>query len=108
MNWPKRIRIQERHFVNFARLDGTEDEPSNAGSVLGNICVRTDACEGNIDGDSVVGPGDVGLLKLDFARADCLDDGKACAADIDGDGVVGPGDVGLLRTDFARNNCGCP
>lgn len=95
-------------FVNFARLDGTADEPTNTGTIVGQVCVRTDACEGNIDGDIVVGPGDVGLLRLDFARNDCLADGKACAADIDSDGVVGPGDVGLLRTDFARNDCGCP
>lgn len=53
----------------------------------------------DIDGDGVVGPGDLLALLAAWGR-DCT--ASPCPEDIDGDGMVGPGDLLALLADWGR------
>jgi hypothetical protein len=81
--------------------------PVPAPAIEGVICVRTNPCEGDLNGDGFVNMGDVGLLKQEFAR-DCSAPGPGCLYDLNFDGFVNLGDVGILKADFARSDCACP
>lgn len=51
---------------------------------------------GDCDGDNVVGPSDLNVLRSNFG-------GSNASADLDGDGVVGPSDLNILRTNFGQS-----
>jgi len=69
-----------------------------AGSVveaaIDDVQVRDVVCptgpDGDLDGDSVVGSGDLAFMLLDFG--DC----PGCIADLDGSGTVDSGDIAIL------------
>jgi len=51
---------------------------------------------GDIDGDNVVGPSDLNLLRSNFGSS-------GPTGDLDGDGVVGPSDLNILRNHFGQS-----
>ena len=95
------------NFLHFVNLDGTPDEPSNifsGGAVLSNIYVGTDACEGDMSGDTIVNLEDFSLFRFQFGtNCSLLPPGQLCAADFNGDGLVNLVDFSLFREDFGRN-----
>ncbi|MBM4007294.1 MAG: hypothetical protein FJ292_06985 [Planctomycetes bacterium] len=64
--------------------------PSNA--AMSSRSTSTGACgiEGDLDGDGVVGAGDIAFLLLHYGAC------TGCPSDLDGDGVVGAGDIAVL------------
>jgi hypothetical protein len=101
-------------YDNFVGLGGTpppvydgDIAPVNAPVNKGVICIRTNPCEGDMNGEGNVNLIDVGILKQDFAR-DCSVPGPGCLGDLNFDGYVNLIDVGILKADFARSDCSCP
>ena len=68
-------------------LDGTLEDTNNDG--VPNVC---DPCIGDLNGDGVVGPPDLGILLAVWGT----DGGDIVAADINGDGTVNASDLGPL------------
>ena len=60
--------------------------------------VTATPCPADLDGDSEVGPSDLGLMLIDFGSC------PSCPGDLDGDSEVGPSDVGLALLEFGA----CP
>jgi len=60
--------------------------------------VTATPCPADLDGDSEVGPSDLGLMLIDFGSC------AGCQSDLDGDNEVGASDVGLALLDFGT----CP
>jgi len=58
--------------------------------------INASLVNGDIDGDNVVGPNDLNLLRSAFG-------GNNAAADLDGDGVVGPSDLNIIRATFGQS-----
>lgn len=53
---------------------------------------KKSGCGPDLDGDGIVGPGDLGMLLAGWGPCGPGE----CRADLDRDGVVGPGDLGML------------
>ena len=68
-------------------LDGTLEDTNNDG--VPNVC---DPCIGDLNGDGVVGPPDLGILLAVWGT----DGGDIVGADINGDGTVNASDLGPL------------
>jgi hypothetical protein len=91
-------------FVNFAKLSGVADEPTNVPASLGVVCVVANACEGDVDGNGAVNAGDNLAFRNAFPSQ--FGDGKYSPAyDMNGDGAVNAGDRLIFRPDFPRNDC---
>lgn len=74
------------------------------GEVRGqNVWARL-PCIGDIDGNGVVGQGDLGILLGAFGKS-AGDAGYDACADLDGNDNIGQGDLGLLLSNFGIN---CP
>ena len=63
-------------------------------------CAVTPPCPADLDGDGVIGQGDLGVLLADYG---C--EGGGCAGDIDGDGDTDQGDLGVLLAAYGQ---ACP
>lgn len=80
--------------------DGVPDEWDNCLTVANpsqldtNLDGYGNLCDGDLDNDGAVGPGDFGLFRADFGL---LVPPASPDTDLDGDGAVGPGDFGLFR-----------
>jgi hypothetical protein len=79
-----------------AEDSGAGDSQVKAGvdnfSVEALVC--SDGVFGDLDGDGVVGSGDLGFMLLDFGPC------AGCAADLDGNGSVDSGDVAVLLLSY--------
>ena len=64
--------------------------PSNAATSARSTSTGSCGVEGDLDGDGVVGSGDLGFLLLDYGPC------AGCPSDLDGSGTVDFGDVGFL------------
>lgn len=91
--------------VSFGSLEGEYAEPLQVHVGCGEIAslpaagvgfklLGQPAVTGDLDGDGVVGPGDLATLLGRWGA--CPLPPGACIADIDGDGVVGPTDLAIL------------
>jgi hypothetical protein len=69
--------------------------PSNAATSARSTSTGACGVEGDIDGDGVVGAGDIAVLLLDFGPC------AGCAADLDGSGEVDGGDLSFLLLLFS-------
>ena len=67
---------------------------SDPDTVSWTTCEAT-GIEGDLDGDGIVGTGDVALMLLDFGSC------PGCPADLDGSGTVDSGDVAYLLLLFS-------
>ncbi len=73
---------------NHIYFDPTSSWIDSGGNSFDPTC--DDACPADLDGDGVVGGGDLGRLFIAWGTCD------DCDADLDGDGSVGGSDLGLL------------
>ena len=64
--------------------------PANDPRVVRGTVTAACALQGDLDGDGVVGGGDLSILLLDYGPC------PSCASDLDGNGVVDSGDIAFL------------
>ena len=88
------IAVDLGDFDGDGRLDALIGNTVNDSNL---VWFQRTRCGGDLDGDGVVGGGDLGLLFIAWGA--CGD----CDADLDGDGSVGGSDLGLLF--IAWGNC---
>jgi hypothetical protein len=64
--------------------------PANSPAVVRTASTGSCAIEGDLDGDGIVGSGDIAIVLLDFG--DCANS----PSDVDGSGCVDAGDIAFL------------
>jgi hypothetical protein len=78
------------------------DNPTDNSLVCGidNFSINTISCgiQGDLDGDGLVGAGDLAIILLDFGP--CAS-GSPCPSDLDGSGSVDAGDIAFLLLLFS-------
>jgi hypothetical protein len=82
--------------------------PVTAPANKGVVCIKANACVGNLNTDAFVNLVDVGLLKTEYGRTDCNAPGPGCLSDFNLDGFVNLVDVGIQKKDYGRTDCSCP
>jgi len=89
-------------FDNFVTIDKVVDEPTNAQTDLGAICVKI---AGDANGDGVVNILDKVLVRNHFGES-----GPPgwIGADVNCDGVVNILDKVVVRNEFGKSGAGCP
>jgi hypothetical protein len=89
-------------YDNFVRLDGTVNEPINAPSDLGEICVKL---SGDVDGDGYVNIFDRARVRNHF-----LESGPPgwIPEDLNCDGYVNIFDRAIVRNQFLQTGYACP
>jgi hypothetical protein len=65
-------------------------------------CIRDPAwgCDGDVDGNEVVNPVDVGLVQAAFCTGGQCPDDDLCQYDMDCDGAINPVDAGIVQALF--------
>jgi hypothetical protein len=100
---PRTYELQQFVSVSSAMRVKIRAEDSGAGdsqvkAAVDDVSVEAVVCSsgpfGDLDGDRIVGPGDVSFLLLDYGPCD------GCPADLDGTGVVDSGDLAILLLSF--------
>ena len=96
-------------FNNFVKLDGTIDEPTNAGNNLGVICVADDVCHADITGDGAADMQDWLKFGENWGQTDCDEASEYCECDLNGDGACDMQDWLRFGEDWGRTDCPtCP
>lgn len=93
-------------YNNFVRLGGTVDEPVNVPGDLGIICVKDDACEGDINASGKVFYDDYVLFNAAW-NTSFGDPNYDPSCDLDGDGKIYYSDYAIFNADWSKT-CSCP
>ncbi len=102
--------VQDQYDGTWAMYSPPNDDPRLA-EVMAKYVIRESGCPyecvANATGDTKVNLTDLGKLKSEFGRTNCVssDPGKCCVADFDDNGKVNLTDLGKLKGEFGRTNC---
>jgi hypothetical protein len=84
--------------------DGVCTEETRTDCEQGGGCKRNPEwrCDGDVDGNGVVNPVDVGLVQAAFSTEGDCDPDDLCQFDIDCNGVINPVDSGIVQSLFGQ------
>lgn len=94
-------------FDNFVGVVGAVDEPINVPGDLGIICVMSDACTADCNGNGSVDMGDFAQVRGSMGSS-FPDAGYDVFADVNANGSIDMGDFAIIREEMGSSCPSCP
>ena len=97
-----------KKFDNFVNVDKSVDEPTGLPADLGIICVKDDACSGDVNANGTVDMGDFTDVRNAMGKV-FSDPEYNVLADVNANGTVDMGDFNIVRSQMGTSGCpSCP